>query len=99
MKANVTANSIHPGIVRTRITRDRDGLLTDLVFFLASKLLKSISQAASTTCYVAVHPNLKAISGKYFADCNEVSASNVANDPNKAMELWRDSEAMIASYV
>jgi NAD(P)-dependent dehydrogenase (short-subunit alcohol dehydrogenase family) len=28
MKANVTANSVHPGIVKTRITRDRDGLIT-----------------------------------------------------------------------
>lgn len=95
MKANVTANSVHPGIVKTRLSRDRDGLISDLVFFLGSKLLKSIPQGASTTCYVAAHPNLKNISGKFFADCNEASASNMANDTDKALELWRNSESMI----
>jgi NAD(P)-dependent dehydrogenase (short-subunit alcohol dehydrogenase family) len=28
MNANVTANCVHPGIVRTRLIRDRDGLIT-----------------------------------------------------------------------
>jgi len=46
MDANVTANCVHPGIVRTRLTRDRDGLITDLVFFLTSKLLKSVPQVS-----------------------------------------------------
>ena len=26
--ANVTVNCVHPGIVRTRLNRDRDGILT-----------------------------------------------------------------------
>ncbi|XP_022145910.1 short-chain dehydrogenase TIC 32, chloroplastic-like [Momordica charantia] len=50
MEANVTVNCVHPGIVRTRLTRDREGFITDLVFFMASKLLKTIPQAAATTC-------------------------------------------------
>ncbi|KAK4420343.1 Short-chain dehydrogenase B, chloroplastic [Sesamum alatum] len=29
MGANVTVNCVHPGIVRTRLTRERDGLVTD----------------------------------------------------------------------
>uniref|UniRef100_A0A803L587 Uncharacterized protein n=1 Tax=Chenopodium quinoa TaxID=63459 RepID=A0A803L587_CHEQI len=49
MKANVTVNCVHPGIVRTRLTRDREGVITDLVFFLASKLLKTIPQQLSKT--------------------------------------------------
>ncbi|GAU11825.1 hypothetical protein TSUD_75760, partial [Trifolium subterraneum] len=44
MDANVTVNCVHPGVVRTRLTREREGFLTDLVFFLASKLLKTIPQ-------------------------------------------------------
>ncbi|KAF5938513.1 hypothetical protein HYC85_022772 [Camellia sinensis] len=59
MEANVTVNCVHPGIVRTRLTRDREGPITDLVFFLASKFLKTIPQAAATTCYVATHPRLE----------------------------------------
>jgi NAD(P)-dependent dehydrogenase (short-subunit alcohol dehydrogenase family) len=29
--ANVTVNCVHPGIVRTRLNRDRDGILTGRV--------------------------------------------------------------------
>lgn len=94
MKANVTANCVHPGIVRTRLTRDREGIITDLVFFLASKLLKTIPQAAATTCYVATHPRLGNVSGKYFADCNETLPSKSGSNSYKAQKLWTFSEIM-----
>ncbi|KAG2555253.1 hypothetical protein PVAP13_9KG567400 [Panicum virgatum] len=47
--ANVTVNCVHPGIVRTRLNRDRDGILTDLVFLLLSKLLKTIPQCRESS--------------------------------------------------
>ncbi|KAL9330055.1 hypothetical protein ACSQ67_005058 [Phaseolus vulgaris] len=96
MGANVTVNCVHPGIVRTRLTREREGLLTDLVFFLASKLLKTIPQAAATTCYVATHPRLFDVSGKYFADCNETSTSKLGSNSTEASRLWATSEFMIS---
>ncbi|XP_020114892.1 short-chain dehydrogenase TIC 32, chloroplastic-like [Ananas comosus] len=96
MGANVTANCVHPGIVRTGLTRDHDGFITDLLFLLASRLLKTIPQAAATTCYVATHPALRGVSGKYFADCNEAAPSKSASDGQAASQLWRASEAMTA---
>lgn len=94
MKANVTVNCVHPGIVRTRLTRDREGLVTDLVFFLASKLLKTIPQAAATTCYVATHSRLENVSGKYFSDCNEASPSKSGSNSFEAERLWIASEIL-----
>ncbi|CAF2039386.1 BnaA09g12120D [Brassica napus] len=96
MDANVTANCVHPGIVRTRLTRDRDGLITDLVFFLTSKLLKSVSQAAATTCYVATSPRLRNVCGKYFSDCNEARTSKSGSCNLKAQRLWTASELLVA---
>ncbi|XP_010106346.2 short-chain dehydrogenase TIC 32, chloroplastic, partial [Morus notabilis] len=96
MEANVTVNCVHPGIVRTRLTREREGLITDLVFFLASKLLKTIPQAAATTCYVATNPRLTKVSGKYFADCNETSPSKRASNLSEAAQLWTASEIMVS---
>ncbi|KAL3499033.1 hypothetical protein ACH5RR_041765 [Cinchona calisaya] len=96
MEANVTVNSVHPGIVRTRLTREREGLITDMVFFLASKLLKTIPQAAATTCYVATHPRLENVSGKYFADCNEAQASKLASNLIEAARIWSASEIMVS---
>ncbi|KAF0916174.1 hypothetical protein E2562_000767 [Oryza meyeriana var. granulata] len=97
MGANVTVNCVHPGIVRTRLNRDRDGLVTDLVFLLLSKLLKTIPQAAATTCYVAAHPRLAGVSGRYFADCNETLPSPAASNRHEAARLWQISEAMLCT--
>ncbi|KAI9108399.1 hypothetical protein K1719_020590 [Acacia pycnantha] len=96
MGTNVTANCVHPGIVRTRLTREREGLLTDIGFLLTSKFLKTIPQAAATTCYVATHPRLLNVSGKYFADCNEASTSKLASNSSEAARLWTASESMIS---
>ncbi|XP_076957499.1 short-chain dehydrogenase TIC 32 B, chloroplastic-like [Bidens hawaiensis] len=99
MEANVTVNCVHPGIVRTRLTRDREGFVTDLVFLLTSKFLKTIPQAAATTCYVATHPNLKNVSGKYFEDCNEASNSEIGCNVKEAARLWSFSEIMVSTYI
>lgn len=96
MEANVTVNCVHPGIVKTRLTREREGLATDLVFLFASKLLKTIPQAAATTCYVATHPRLLGVSGNYFADCNETSPSKMGSNLSEAARLWSASEIMVS---
>ncbi|XVE64643.1 hypothetical protein DITRI_Ditri07aG0116900 [Diplodiscus trichospermus] len=98
MDANVIVNCVHPGIVRTRLTREREGFITDLVFFLASKLLKTIPQAAATTCYVATHPRLVNVSGKYFADCNEAWTSKLGSNSHEAARLWAASEIMVSRH-
>ncbi|WCJ26574.1 NAD(P)-binding Rossmann-fold superfamily protein [Euphorbia peplus] len=97
MEANVTVNCVHPGVVRTRLTREREGLVTEMAFFMASKLLKTIPQAAATTCYVATHPRLSSVSGKYFADCNEASTSKLGSSSTEAARLWSASEIMVST--
>ncbi|GLT77542.1 hypothetical protein SLA2020_491130 [Shorea laevis] len=93
--ARVTINAVHPGIVKTGIIRAHKGFITDSIYFLASKLLKSTSQGASTTCYVALSPQTKGVSGKYFADCNENNCSAIANDEGEAQRLWRQTRALV----
>nr|XP_043617377.1 short-chain dehydrogenase TIC 32 B, chloroplastic [Erigeron canadensis] len=93
--ANVTINSLHPGIVKTGIIRDHKGIITDSMFFIASKLLKSPSQGASTTCYVAVSPKTAGVTGRYFADCNESGCSWLANDDSEAHKLYKQTRALI----
>ncbi|KAK9278949.1 hypothetical protein L1049_028531 [Liquidambar formosana] len=93
--ARVTINAVHPGVVKTGIIRDHKGFLTDSVFFIASKLLKSTSQGSSTTCYVALSPQTEGASGKYFADCNESNCSSLANDEFEAQKLWKQTRAFM----
>lgn len=55
-------------------------------------------QGASTTCYVATHPALKDISGKYYSDCNEAAfPTKTATDKYMAAELWKYTEELLAS--
>ncbi|THG12470.1 hypothetical protein TEA_011622 [Camellia sinensis var. sinensis] len=65
----------------------RPGLIIDLLVFLASKFLKTIPQAAATTCYVATHPRLENVSGKYLADCNEASTCKLGSNSTEAASL------------
>ncbi|KAF8105137.1 hypothetical protein N665_0162s0016 [Sinapis alba] len=97
--ANVTINAVHPGIVKTGIIRAHKGLLTDSLFLIASKLLKSVSQGAATTCYVALSNETRRISGKYFADSNETNCSDLANDESLALKLCTNSETLIHDFL
>ncbi|KAF3960588.1 hypothetical protein CMV_014715 [Castanea mollissima] len=54
-------------------------------------------QGASTTCYVALHPNLKGVTGKYYLDCNEMQPSAFARDTVLAKNLWDFSNELVSS--
>lgn len=64
---------------------------------LAPTLCTLKLQGAATTCYVALHPSLKGVSGKYFADSNEEKPSAKARDPALAKKLWDFSEELVNS--
>jgi hypothetical protein len=64
----------------------------------APLVLKSAGEGAATQCYLAVHPSIEGVSGKYFADCNESRSSSHGRDEAMAEKLWEASEK-IASEV
>ncbi|KAE8692849.1 Short-chain dehydrogenase TIC 32 [Hibiscus syriacus] len=65
--------------------------------FFSFFLWKNVPQGAATTCYVALHPRLKGVTGKYFIDCNEMTPSSYARDEALARELWDFSHKLINS--
>ncbi|KAL3650506.1 Short-chain dehydrogenase TIC 32, chloroplastic [Castilleja foliolosa] len=85
--ADVTANSVHPGVIVTNIFRHL-GIFEGLLTTFGRLALKNVQQGASTTCYVALHPKLEGISGEYFADNNLAKASAKAADKDLAKKLW-----------
>ena len=52
-------------------------------------------QGAATTCYLALHPDVKDVSGKYYADCNVVVPNSYAMDGELAKKLWAFSEGLV----
>ncbi|KAH0931019.1 hypothetical protein HID58_008136 [Brassica napus] len=93
---NITVNSVHPGLILTNLFQHTALLMRFLKFF-SFYLWKNIPQGAATTCYVALHPTLKGVTGKYFADCNEVTPSKLARDETLARKLWDFSVKLINS--
>lgn len=93
---NITANAVHPGLIMTPLMRHSlflMRLLQAFTFFI----WKNVPQGASTTCYVALHPNLKGVSGRYFLDNNEKRPSSYARDEKLARKLWDFSKDLISS--
>lgn len=54
-------------------------------------------QGAATTCYVALHPSLKGVTGKYFFDCNEEKPGIMAREETLGKRLWDFSEKLVKS--
>ncbi|XP_034929600.1 short-chain dehydrogenase TIC 32, chloroplastic-like [Populus alba] len=90
---NITANSLHPGVIATNLFRHNTSLATDnpiRVFLksLAGLVLKNVQQGAATTCYVALNPQVKGVSGEYFSGCNLAAACSESRDAQLAKKLW-----------
>ncbi|TXD39628.1 SDR family oxidoreductase [Lujinxingia vulgaris] len=88
------AYSVHPGVIKTNLTRHMNPILTSLFGMFESLTLKNVEQGAATQCYVAVHPQVDA-SGAYFADCNEAKSSSYGRDMELARRLWDESERIV----
>ncbi|MFT7403576.1 SDR family oxidoreductase [Zhongshania sp.] len=104
-EAGVTANAIHPGVINTNLGRDVGGLIgiamkTALVRrLLDMSIAKSIPQGASTSCFVATHPSLDGIGGRYFANNSEAKPTKLGRDEELAEKLWAYSVDYLAPYI
>jgi NAD(P)-dependent dehydrogenase (short-subunit alcohol dehydrogenase family) len=94
----VTANSLHPGFVASRLGRDGDGgVLGEITMTLARPFAISPARGARTSVYLASSPAVADVTGKYFSRCREARPSRVATDDDAARRLWSVSEALVAS--
>ncbi|MCD7458313.1 Short-chain dehydrogenase TIC 32 B, chloroplastic [Datura stramonium] len=92
--ANITVNSVHPGLIMTNLMR-HTALLMSIIKAFSSFMWKNVPQGAATTCYVALHPSLNGVTGKFFNDCNEHEPSKLAQDEDLARNLWDLSNNLI----
>jgi retinol dehydrogenase 12 len=83
----VTANAVHPGVVRTQMILSAPGMLR-LVAYLALPFALSPEKGAATSVYVATSPEVQAVSGRYFTR-SRVAQFETAFDTqaNRAL-LW-----------
>eukprot|EP00245_Coleochaete_scutata_P004991 TRINITY_DN18157_c0_g1_i1.p1 TRINITY_DN18157_c0_g1~~TRINITY_DN18157_c0_g1_i1.p1 ORF type:complete len:314 (+),score=50.10 TRINITY_DN18157_c0_g1_i1:394-1335(+) len=97
--ANVTANSLHPGVIKTGLTRYyANWWLVGIYYAMMNYTgrLKTIPQGAATQVYVATNPAVAGATGEYFNNCQVEDGSPQSQDPSLALKLWEISEKMVA---
>jgi NAD(P)-dependent dehydrogenase (short-subunit alcohol dehydrogenase family) len=87
-----TANAVHPGVIRTDLQRHLHSIASVAMSAIAPIALKTVPQGAATQVYVATNPELRTVSGQFFADCGVAKARPDAYDPRLAEQLWEVSE-------
>jgi NAD(P)-dependent dehydrogenase (short-subunit alcohol dehydrogenase family) len=84
----LASNSLHPGVIDTKLLHTGFDATGD-----------SVAVGARTSVYLATSPDVKGISGKYFAHCASVQPAPLAKDSNLARQLWKWSENAVRPYL
>ena len=96
LEGRATANSLHPGVIGTNLGRHMNPWIARFFALFMWALAKTIPQGAATSCLLAASPTVEAVTGKYFADCQETPAHAIAGDEALAKRLWQVSEELVA---
>jgi retinol dehydrogenase 14 len=91
----VTANALHPGVVRTSFGAEDPGRIQRLLVPLLRPVLKSPAQGAATSIHLASAPELEQVSGRYFANRRPTSSSTRSHDQVVAARLWEASADLV----
>ncbi|MDE0096263.1 MAG: SDR family NAD(P)-dependent oxidoreductase [Gammaproteobacteria bacterium] len=92
--SGVTVNAANPGVVRTRILSQNNGLLGRVIDFFVRPLGVNPSKGAETLNYLAASPEVEGLSGRYYEDCRAVPSSALSYDTRLASDLWALSERL-----
>jgi retinol dehydrogenase-14 len=91
----VTANSLHPGVVRTSFGAEDQAWLFTVVSQAVLPFLKTPARGAETSIYLASSPDIDGVTGQFFANKKVKAANKVANDPAMTARLWQASADLV----
>lgn len=98
-KSPIVANCLHPGVVSTAVFREYPSWLTKLI----GRFLLTPKQGAQHILLPAVNPSLnhykgvidKKLSGIYFNKSKGLELSKILSQPEKTLEIWTRTEAIL----
>lgn len=85
---SVTAYSVDPGVITTKLLRIGWGTTGD-----------PVDRGAETSVYLATVVDLELASGGYFANCRRVTPSATADDADLAEALWHATESILGRII
>ena len=86
--SRVTSNSLHPGVISTKMQRasyNLDGA--------------DVEEGARTSVYLATSPEVEGVTGKYFSRMAEKPTSDLAQDKALQKKFWKISEELLSDYL
>ncbi len=89
----VTANALHPGVVRTGFYEGGPALRA--AARLGGRFFRTPEQGAQTVIGLASSAELAGVTGRYFVDGRPARSSRRSRDPELAERLWRVSEDLV----
>jgi NAD(P)-dependent dehydrogenase (short-subunit alcohol dehydrogenase family) len=88
---SVTANALHPGVVRTSFGAEDPGGVQRLFTPVMRPFMKSPARGAATSIHLASAADLEQVTGRYFANGKPRRSSERSYDEAAAARLWQAS--------
>jgi len=83
----VTANAVHPGVVRTPMALHAPGVFR-VLSYLSLPFSISPEKGAQTSVYLATSPEVGGVSGRYFTGSKETPSNNAFDTEQNRALLW-----------
>jgi retinol dehydrogenase-14 len=94
-QAVVTANALHPGVVNTAFGAEDPASVQRVFVPFLRPLMKTPAQGAATSIQLASAPELKDVTGRYFASTKPKKSSERSYDEATAARLWQVSANLV----
>jgi NAD(P)-dependent dehydrogenase (short-subunit alcohol dehydrogenase family) len=92
---SVTANALHPGVVRTSFGAEDPSGVQRLFTPFMRPFMKTPAQGAATSVHLAAAPALEQMTGRYFANSKPKRSSQRSYDNAAAARLWHVSTDLV----
>jgi retinol dehydrogenase 14 len=92
----VTANALHPGVVRTSFGTEDPGRVQRLVIPFLRPFLKAPARGAATSIHLASAPDLEQVTGRYYAGRRPGRSAKRSYDQAAAARLWQVSADLVS---
>jgi NAD(P)-dependent dehydrogenase (short-subunit alcohol dehydrogenase family) len=92
---SVTANALHPGVVRTSFGAEDPAGVQRLFTPFMRPFMKAPARGAATSIHLASAPELEQVTGRYFAGGKPRRSSKRSYDQAAAARLWQVSADLV----
>ncbi|HYP44200.1 MAG TPA: SDR family oxidoreductase [Propionibacteriaceae bacterium] len=92
---NVSVNALHPGVVSTGFGADDPGAVQRLLVPFLRPFMRTATQGAATSIYLASAPELEGVTGRYYANGKLRRSAEASYDKATTDRLWHSSADLV----